>query len=121
MPKVLHRIGQVSATPMMAIPVLELLMSIIGLPSLYNGFVEKQYLGVFGIAIPYTDHSKYIVIAITICNCSSFFLLFFLSKLVSFRYNLYVTALAHHVVSMWFIRCRIQYRPTVAKFINKVS
>lgn len=60
---------------MMAIPVLELLMSIIGLPSLYNGFVEKQYLGVFGIAIPYTDHSKYIVIAISICNCLSFFLL----------------------------------------------
>ena len=82
MPKVLHRIGQVSATPMMAIPVLELLMSIIGLPGLYNGFVEKQYLGVFGIAIPYTDHSKYIVMAITLCNCLFFFLLFFLSKLV---------------------------------------
>uniref|UniRef100_A0A1X7VTP7 Rap-GAP domain-containing protein n=1 Tax=Amphimedon queenslandica TaxID=400682 RepID=A0A1X7VTP7_AMPQE len=92
LPKVLHRIGQVSATPTMAIPVLELLMSIIGFPVLFGGFVEKQYLGVFGIAIPYTDPSKY---------------------------NGYVTALAHHVVSMWFIRCRIQYRPAVAKFINK--
>ena len=58
LPKVLHRIGQVSATPTMAIPVLELLMSIISFPVLFGGFVEKQYLGVFGIAIPYTDLSK---------------------------------------------------------------
>lgn len=36
------------------------------------------------------------------------------------RYNSYVVALANHVISMWFIRCRIQYRPTIAKFINKV-
>lgn len=48
------------ATPTMAIPVLELLANIIGLPSLYSGFVEQQYLGVFGIAIPYMDISKYI-------------------------------------------------------------
>lgn len=54
----LHRIGQVSATPTLAIPVLELLMSIIALPLLYSGFVEQQYLAIFGIALPYTDPSK---------------------------------------------------------------
>ena len=59
---------------------------------------------------PYT-HSLY--------THHSFILLYFISS--SIRYNGYVTALAHHVISMWFIRCRIQYRPAVAKFINKVN
>jgi tuberous sclerosis protein 2 len=58
LPRVLYRIGQVAATPTMAVPVLELLANIIGFPLLYNGFVDQQYLGVFGIAIPYTDPSK---------------------------------------------------------------
>lgn len=43
---------------MMAIPVLELLVGIIALPSHYSGFVEQQYLSVFGIALPYIDPSK---------------------------------------------------------------
>ena len=37
------------------------------------------------------------------------------------RYKPYVVAMAHHVITMWFIRCRIQYRPTIAQFINKVA
>lgn len=92
LPRVLYKLGQVSATPTMALPVLELLASTISLSPLYSGFVEQQYLGVFGIALPYTDPLKY---------------------------NPYVVAMAHHVITMWFIRCRIQYRPTIAQFINK--
>ena len=58
LPRVLYKLGQVSATPTMALPVLELLASTISLSPLYSGFVEQQYLGVFGIALPYTDPLK---------------------------------------------------------------
>ena len=58
LPRVLHRMGQVSATPTMAIPVLEFLSSAIPVPELYSTFVEQQYLCVFGIGLPYTDPAK---------------------------------------------------------------
>ena len=58
LPHILYRMGQVAATPSMAIPVLEFLSSIIPLPRLYNGFVEQQYLSVFAIALNYTNTSK---------------------------------------------------------------
>ena len=72
LPRVLYRIGQVVATPKMAIPVLELLANIVGLRSLYNGFVEQQYLGVFGIALPYMDQSKYTCTSVYCIYCVSF-------------------------------------------------
>ena len=28
--------------------------------------------------------------------------------------------MAHRVVAQWFVRCRIQYRPAMARFISKV-
>ena len=36
------------------------------------------------------------------------------------RYSMYEVAMAHHVIAVWFIRCRIQYRPSIVKFVNKV-
>ena len=58
LPRVLHRLGQVSATPAMALPVLEFLSALVLVPTLYSGFVEQQYLSVFGIALPYTKSHK---------------------------------------------------------------
>ena len=37
------------------------------------------------------------------------------------RYSSYVVALAYHVITIWFIRARIHYRRSLAKFIIKVS
>lgn len=55
LPKVLYRVGQIVATPTMALPVLELLLSIISVPEMYYSFVEKDYLCVFVVALTYTD------------------------------------------------------------------
>lgn len=55
LPRVLYRMGQVVATPTMALPVLEFLQSIISVPEMYWDFVEKEYLSVFGVALAYTD------------------------------------------------------------------
>ena len=94
LPHVLFRLGQVAATPSMAIPTLEFLSSLIPIPALVSGFVEDEYLSIFGIALPYTNHE---------------------------RYSQYVVTMAHHVICMWFIRCRVRYRPRVARFITKVT
>ena len=58
LPHVLQRMGQVAATPTLALPVLEFLSGLIPIPSLYNGFSDREYLSVFAIALPYTDHQK---------------------------------------------------------------
>ena len=58
LPRVLYRLGQVAATPTMASPTLEFLASLIPIPSLYSGFVEEEYLSVFGIALPYTNPER---------------------------------------------------------------
>ena len=58
LPRVLYRLGQVAATPTMALPVLEFLAGLIPVPALYRGFVEREYLGVFAIALPYTRPEK---------------------------------------------------------------
>ena len=78
----------------MATPTLECLASLIPIPVLVSGFVEEEYLSVFGIALPYANPD---------------------------RHTPYVVAMAHHVISMWFLRCRMHYRPKVARFITKVT
>jgi tuberous sclerosis protein 2 len=42
----------------MALPVLEFLSSLIPIPSLYSAFVEREYLSIVAIALPYTNHEK---------------------------------------------------------------
>ena len=39
---------------------------------------------------------------------------------LSSRYPPCIIAMAHRVVAQWFVRCRIQYRPAMARFISKV-
>jgi tuberous sclerosis protein 2 len=93
LPRVLYRLSQVTATPSMAMSVLEFLAGLIPIPALVSGFVEEEYLSVFGIALPYTNPH---------------------------RYSPYVVAMAHRVISMWFLRCHLRYRPKAARFISKV-
>lgn len=37
------------------------------------------------------------------------------------RFNQYIVCLAHHVIAMWFIRCRLPFRKDFVPFITKVS
>ncbi|KAG8194110.1 hypothetical protein JTE90_003050 [Oedothorax gibbosus] len=92
LPDVLLNLSKISATKIVAVSVLEFLSNLIRLPHLYVSFVEDQYMSIFAIALPYTN---------------------------PFKFNLYTVALAHHVLSMWFLKCRIPFRRDFAKFITK--
>lgn len=37
-----------------------------------------------------------------------------------FRFNQYIVCLAHHVIAMWFIRCRLPFRKDFVPYITKV-
>lgn len=37
------------------------------------------------------------------------------------RFNQYIVCLAHHVIAMWFIRCRLPFRKDFVPYITKVS
>ena len=50
--------SQIAATPTLAVPVLEFLSGLVPTPFLHRGFVEQEYLSVFAIALPYTNHQK---------------------------------------------------------------
>lgn len=39
----------------------------------------------------------------------------------STRFNQYIVCLAHHVIAMWFIRCRLPFRKDFVPYITKVS
>lgn len=58
LPHILLRMSQVAATPAMALSVLEFLSNLIPIPALYSGFVDQEYLSVFAIALPYTNHRR---------------------------------------------------------------
>lgn len=92
LPLVLLKLSQISATVGVAVSVLEFLSNLIRLPEMYINFVEDQYMAVFAIALPYTN---------------------------PFKFNQYTVALAHHVIAMWFLKCRIPFRKEFAKFITK--
>lgn len=38
----------------------------------------------------------------------------------STRFNQYIVCLAHHVIAMWFIRCRLPFRKDFVPYITKV-
>lgn len=42
-------------------------------------------------------------------------------SLPSYRFNQYIVCLAHHVIAMWFIRCRLPFRKDFVPFITKVG
>uniref|UniRef100_A0A673I6E7 Tuberin n=1 Tax=Sinocyclocheilus rhinocerous TaxID=307959 RepID=A0A673I6E7_9TELE len=83
LPALIVKLTHISATVAMASPMLEFLSTLVRLPHLYANFVAEQYVSVFAISLPYTNPSKF---------------------------NQYIVSLAHHVIAMWFIRCRLPFR-----------
>ena len=51
-------------------------------------------MAVFAIALPYTN---------------------------PFKYDNYIVSLAYHVISVWFLKCRLPFRKDFVKFIVSVS
>ncbi|KAM7418767.1 hypothetical protein PAMA_016070 [Pampus argenteus] len=92
LPALIVKITHISATVAMASPMLEFLSTLVRLPHLYANFVAEQYVSVFAISLPYTNPSKF---------------------------NQYIVSLAHHVIAMWFIRCRLPFRKDFVQYITK--
>ena len=91
LPSILLRLSQMSATVALATAVLELLSTLSQLPHLYSDFVDDQYMSVFKIALQHADPGKF---------------------------SLYVVSLAHHVINMWFVKCRLAFRPDFVRYIT---
>uniref|UniRef100_UPI00398F86B2 tuberin isoform X5 n=1 Tax=Pristiophorus japonicus TaxID=55135 RepID=UPI00398F86B2 len=92
LPGIILKLTHISATLTMAIPMLEFLSTLVRLPPLYANFVAEQYVSVFAISLPYTN---------------------------PFKFNQYIVSLAHHVIAMWFIRCRLVFRKDFVRYITK--
>ncbi|XP_009861871.2 tuberin-like [Ciona intestinalis] len=92
LPSILLRLSQMSATVHLATAVLELLSFLSQLPHLYSDFVEDQYLSVFAIALHHANPSKF---------------------------SLYIVSLAHNIVSMWFVKCRLSFRSGLVQFVTR--
>uniref|UniRef100_H3D990 Tuberin n=1 Tax=Tetraodon nigroviridis TaxID=99883 RepID=H3D990_TETNG len=92
LPSLIVKLTHISATVAMASPMLEFLSTLVRLPHLYANFVAEQYVSVFAISLPYTNPSKF---------------------------NQYIVSLAHHVIAMWFIRCRLPFRKDFVQYITK--
>ncbi|XP_053333659.1 tuberin isoform X2 [Clarias gariepinus] len=92
LPALIVKLTHISATVTMASPMLEFLSTLVRLPHLYANFVAEQYVSVFAISLPYTNPSKF---------------------------NQYIVSLAHHVIAMWFIRCRMPFRKDFVQYITK--
>ncbi|XP_054850623.1 tuberin isoform X2 [Eublepharis macularius] len=92
LPVLIVKLTHISATANMAIPLLEFLSTLARLPHLYRNFAAEQYASVFAISLPYTNPSKF---------------------------NQYIVCLAHHVIAMWFIKCRLPFRKDFVPYITK--
>ncbi|CAI9561842.1 unnamed protein product [Staurois parvus] len=92
LPVLIVKLTHISSTVTMAIPMLEFLSTLVRLPHLYGNFAAEQYASVFAISLPYTNPS---------------------------RFNQYIVFLAHHVIAMWFIRCRLSLRRDFVPYITK--
>eukprot|EP01134_Creolimax_fragrantissima_P000767 CFRG0767T1 len=90
LPHILNDLNKVSSKASLAIPILEFLSGIIRIHKLYANFTEDHYKIIFGLVLNFADHA---------------------------RYPLYTVALAYHVITVWFIRCRMSNRLKFAKYI----
>lgn len=59
----------------------------------FANFVADQYMAVFAISLPYTT---------------------------PFKYDHFIVSLAHHVIAVWFLKCRLPFRRDFVKFIKNV-
>ncbi|XP_076345380.1 TSC complex subunit tuberin isoform X3 [Tachypleus tridentatus] len=92
LPNIIISLSKISANVRIAVPILEFLSCLIRLPSLYVSFVEDQYISIFAIALPYTN---------------------------PFKFSLYTVSLAHRVIAMWFLKCRLPFRRDFVPYIFK--
>lgn len=91
LPCVLLRLSQMSATVHHAPFVLELLSILSHKPQLFQNFAEEQYKSVFAIALHYTAS----------------------------KFSLFIVSLAQHVVTMWYVKCRLNMRQEFVQFITR--
>ncbi|XP_035706694.1 tuberin isoform X3 [Folsomia candida] len=92
LPDVLLAVSKITPRFDIAIPVLEFLSTLIHLPRVFASFVDVQYMSIFAIALPYTN---------------------------PFKFNQYTVSLAHHVIALWFLKCRFSFRRQFVGFIIK--
>lgn len=89
-PEVVLNFSKISATKLIATPMLEFLSTLIRLPNIFSSFTDTNYMAVFAIALPFTN---------------------------PFRFDAYTVSLAHHIIIMWFLKCRLSYRQNFVQFI----
>ena len=89
-PQVLLNFSKISATKMTASPMLEFLSTLIRLPDIFSSFTDTNYMSVFAIALPFTN---------------------------PFKFDAYIVSMAHHILIMWFLKCRLSYRQNFVQFI----
>ena len=89
-PEVLLNFSKISPTTQIATPMLEFLSTLIRLPDIFTSFTDTNYMSVFAIALPFTN---------------------------PFKFDEYTVSLAHHVIVMWFLKCRLAYRQNFVTFI----
>ncbi|UYV72209.1 TSC2 [Cordylochernes scorpioides] len=92
LPNVLLNFSKITATCAIALPILEFLMILQQLPHLYSNFVEDQYMSIFAVTLPYTNPIKF---------------------------TKYIAFLAHRLIIIWFLKCRIPFRKDFAYYITK--
>ncbi|XP_050296204.1 tuberin isoform X2 [Anthonomus grandis grandis] len=90
LPEVLLALTKMSPTNHVAVPVLEFLSTITQLPALFTNFVADEYIRVFAVALPFSN---------------------------PFKFNHYIVSLAHHVIAVWFLKCRLTFRRDFVRFI----
>ena len=91
-PDVLLSFSRISATKHVATPMLEFLSTLIRVPEIFRSFRDDNYLSVFAIALRFTNPLKF---------------------------DAYTVSLAHHVIIMWFLKCRLHFRAEFVSFIVK--
>ena len=57
---------------------------------IFSSFTDTNYMSVFAIALPFTN---------------------------PYKFDTYTVSLAHHVIIMWFLKCRLSYRQNFVQFI----
>lgn len=73
---------------------LNLFPALTRLPKVFASFVGDQYMSVLAISLPYSN---------------------------PFKYNHFIVSLAHHVIAVWFLKCRLPFRKDFVKFITTVN
>lgn len=92
LPEVLLNLSKITITSSsIAIPILGFVSMLTRLPKLFANFVGDQYMSVFAICMPCTN---------------------------PFKYNHYTVSLAHHVITVWFLKCRFNFRRDFVRFIT---